>query len=235
MARTIIVLLGCPGAGKGTQAPVIRKLLGIPQISTGGILRDEIVADTRLGRVVKERMKAGGLVSDDIVNHLVAQRIRKDDCALGFILDGYPRTVQQAQTFQMELTDTEEIVAMDIDVDIETLVLRLKSRLQCKCCNAVYNLETATPRFEGLCDHCGIGLVQRDDDREEVVRERFRTYQDHTRPLVEYFQGYGVYHRVDGMKPTDEVSRSITKILQNRGIRSMKRTSTSFRLPVLTL
>jgi adenylate kinase len=234
LARTIVFLLGCPGAGKGTQAPVIRNLLGIPQISTGGILRDEIVADSELGRAVQNQMKAGKLVSDAVVNQLVAQRILKGDCASGFILDGYPRTVEQAEWFQVKIAEADEVMAIDIDVDVESLVSRLKTRLQCKCCNAVYNVATAAPRIEGLCDHCGIGLVQRDDDREDIIRERFHTYQNHTRPLVEYFRRFGVYHRIDGMRSAGEVSQSISFILQSCSPAAFKQRKSSHWLPVLS-
>jgi adenylate kinase len=202
MPRTIIILLGCPGAGKGTQARIIKRSLPIPHISTGAILRDEIAAQTELGRGVLAQIRSGQLVSDAIVDRLIAQRIRKSDCAHGFILDGYPRTVSQAKSLQKMLRSSDRVVTIGIEISIDELVSRLKRRLLCTRCNAVYNTESAPPTLHGLCDHCGTELIQREDDREETTRERFRIYQDVTQPLIDHFRRSGSYRAVNGMRST---------------------------------
>jgi adenylate kinase len=213
MGRKVVILLGHPGAGKGTQARAIMHRLDIPQISTGDMLREAVARNTSYGREAKARMEAGELVSDTVVNGIVAERITRDDCKKGFILDGYPRTVQQADTFRTEMVNGDEIFVIEIGAQSNGLTNRLTCRWICPGCGEIYNTYSRAPKREGVCDVCGWSLFHRSDDREDLVRERFRTYKEETYPLVEYYQRLGVYHQVDGMRPIDEVTHEILAIL----------------------
>ena len=216
MGRKIIILLGHPGAGKGTQSRSIMQKLRIPQISTGDMLRDAVVRQTSFGKEAKERMDAGELVSDDIVNGIVAERILLEDCANGFILDGYPRTVQQAETFSRELKTDDRLFVIEISADSTNLVNRLVGRLMCPGCGDIYNIYSRLPRVESRCDRCGRELIRRLDDREDLIQERFRTYHGETYPLVEFYSAQGVYHQVDGMRPIGEVTKDILSIVEGQ-------------------
>jgi adenylate kinase len=217
MNRTIVIMLGHPGAGKGTQSRAIMRQLGIPQISTGDMLRDAIVRQTSYGQEAKERMDAGELVSDEIVNGIVAERILSTDCAGGFILDGYPRTVQQAQTFGGGLADSDQLFVIEIGADAENLLDRLVGRLMCPTCGDIYNVYSHAPVQSNVCDRCGSVLIRRSDDREDLIRERFRTYKAETFPLIEYYDRKGVFCHVDGMRPIEDVTRDILNIVQREG------------------
>jgi adenylate kinase len=213
MGRKIVILLGHPGAGKGTQARAIMHRLDIPQISTGDMLREAIAKKTSFGCEAKARMDAGDLVSDSVVNGIVAERITRDDCKKGFILDGYPRTVQQADTFSKTLTKGDELFVIEIGANSDGLTKRLTGRWICPGCGEIYNTFSRAPRVEGTCDICGWSLFHRSDDREDLVRERFRTYKEETYPLVQYYQQLGVYHQVNGMRPIEEVTKEILSIV----------------------
>jgi adenylate kinase len=213
MGRKIVILLGHPGAGKGTQARAIMHRLDIPQISTGDMLREAIAKKTSFGREAKARMDAGELVSDAIVNGIVAERITRDDCKKGFILDGYPRTVAQAQTFGKTLVKTDRLSVIEIGANSDELTGRLTGRWICPGCGEIYNTFSRAPSVEGVCDVCGWTLFHRSDDREDLVRERFRTYKEETYPLVQYYQKLGFYHRVDGIRPIEEVTKEILSIV----------------------
>lgn len=213
MGRKIVILLGHPGAGKGTQARAIMHRLDIPQISTGDMLREAIAKKTSFGCEAKARMDAGELVSDAIVNGIVAERITRDDCQKGFILDGYPRTVQQAETFRDSMVADDQLFVIEIGANSNALTGRLTGRWICPGCGEIYNTYSRAPRVEGTCDICGWSLFHRSDDREDLVRERFRTYKEETYPLVEYYQQLGVYHRVDGMRPIEQVTAEILAIV----------------------
>jgi len=215
MGRKIIILLGYPGAGKGTQAKEIRKRLGIPQISTGDMLRDAVARGTALGKAAGAKMAAGQLVSDDIVNGIVAERIRRDDCRAGFILDGYPRTVPQAKTFEKELGKDDELFVIEITADEAVILPRLGGRLMCPYCFEIYNVQSKVPQSEGVCDRCGQPLYRRPDDTEDLILERFRSYRGDTSPLIEHYQKTGRYHEVDGMREIGEVTREILSIVDN--------------------
>src|SRR5215467_8789595 len=217
MDRKIVILLGHPGAGKGTQARSIMQRLQIPQISTGDMLREAIANKTAFGCEAKTRMDAGELVSDAIVNGIVAERIKREDCKKGFILDGYPRTVSQAETFRSEMANSDELSVIEIGADSERLrrEKRLIGRLMCPGCGEIYNQYSKIPKVNNVCDVCGKGLVHRSDDREDLILERFRTYREETYPLVQFYQNLGVYHNVDGMKPIAKVTEEILKIIQN--------------------
>jgi adenylate kinase len=217
MARKIVILLGHPGAGKGTQARSIMQELEIPQISTGDMLREAIANKTAYGCEAKTRMDAGELVSDAIVNGIVADRIQRDDCQTGFILDGYPRTVSQAETFRSLMSNDDELAVIEISADPERLrkEKRLVGRLMCPGCGEIYNQYSKIPKSDKVCDICGKGLVHRSDDREDLILERFRTYREETYPLVQFYQKMGVYHQVDGMKPIAQVTDEIVKIIDS--------------------
>jgi adenylate kinase len=215
MGRKIVILLGHPGAGKGTQARAIMHRLDIPQISTGDMLREAVAKNTSYGREAKARMDAGELVSDDIVNGIVAERIARDDCQKGFILDGYPRTVQQARTFDDLVVGGDRLFVIEIGANSNALTERLTGRWICPGCGEIYNTFSRAPKSEGVCDICGWSLFHRSDDREDLVLERFRTYREETSPLVQYYQKQGVYHRVDGVRPISEVTREILSIVDD--------------------
>jgi adenylate kinase len=216
MRRKVVILLGQPGAGKGTQAKEIMRELRIPQISTGDMLRDAIAKKSACGAEAKARMDAGNLVSDDIVNRIVSERIFLDDCRNGFILDGYPRTSQQAEEFQAHLKDDDQLFVIEIGAASANLVKRLVGRLMCPepRCGAIYNVDSRAPRTEGVCDRCGRDLIRRSDDREDLIRQRFKSYRDETCPVIDFYQKIGAFHHVDGLRPIAEVTRDILQILE---------------------
>ena len=215
MSRRIVILLGNPGAGKGTQAKEIMRRLNIPQISTGDMLRDAMARQNGLGKEIRRRMDAGELVSDTTVNGIVAERIVRDDCGRGFILDGYPRTVSQAETFQQHLNGADRLFVIEIRAEDSNVLGRLVTRLMCPGCGGIYNTVSRKPSQEGVCDSCGKALVRRSDDHEESILERFRTYREETFPLVEHYRKTGCYHKVDGLRPMAEVTQDIRKIVDS--------------------
>ena len=212
--RRVVILLGPPGAGKGTQAKVVETELSLPQISTGDMLRDAIARKTLLGLEAKKAVDAGRLVSDEIVNGIVGERIKADDCKNGFILDGYPRNVSQAEAFDSNLGERDQLSVIEIRVEMKRLISRLTARRTCGQCGTIFNLESRPPRGEGVCDECRGELVHRSDDTEEVIRDRMETYRAETEPLVEFYRGEGVYHQVDGMAPIDQVAREIISLVR---------------------
>ncbi len=210
-----LVLLGAPGCGKGTHSAWITEELGIPQISTGDILRDAVAAGTDLGREAKGYMESGGLVPDDVILGLIRERLGQPDAQKGFILDGFPRTIPQAEGLQTMLSeqglDLDHVVR--IDVSREELVSRLTSRRVCPNCKAVYNMSFRPPKQDGICDACGQPVIQRADDQEETVLSRLKVYEDQTAPLVDHYQTRGVLAVVDGNQGFDETKRGIQKAL----------------------
>lgn len=218
MARIIIVFLGGPGAGKGTQARSMMRYLRIPQISTGDLLRAETKRGTELGYEIETQLSTGKLVSDVIVNQVLGLRVKMPDCEEGFMLDGYPRTLNQAVALQSQLRPKDKFVVIEIEVDPEQIIERMLSRRTCGSCGNVYNTATVKPQVEGKCDACGGDLINRSDDREEIIRERFAAFNAQTFPLRDYFKKLGVYSRVDGMRPPDEVTLDILTVLEIEGI-----------------
>jgi len=218
MGRKIVILLGHPGVGKGTQARAIVQHLGIPQISTGDMLREAIANKTAYGREAKEKMDAGELVSDSIVNGIVSERIKRDDCKKGFILDGYPRNVSQAETFRKLVKNSDRLSVIELSADSERLrkEKRLVGRLMCPGCGEIYNEFSKAPRQDQMCDLCGRQLIHRSDDREDLIKERFRTYHEETYPLTEFYKGRGLYHQVDGMRPINAVTEEILNIIDKK-------------------
>ena len=201
-----VLMFGPPGSGKGTISKLLMEKLNLPHISTGDIFRENVKAGTPLGREVKAVMDAGGLVSDELVNRIVADRLSKPDCAGGYILDGYPRTVEQADFLSRLLSQAGvRPLVLSVETDYNVIVSRLSGRRSCPNCGAVYNLNGMPPKVEGICDACGARLVVRDDDREEVIRQRFEAYEKQTAPLVAYFQKAGVaFYTVNGNEGTPE-------------------------------
>jgi len=184
-----LILFGSPGSGKGTQSKYLVEWLGIPQISTGDMLRDHMRRGTETGRAIENLMRAGSLVPDETVNQLVAERISQPDCRRGFILDGYPRTTEQAKQMLRLLNPVEaDEVVIHLAVDYNVIISRMAGRRVCLKCGTLYNAVTRPPKIEGICDNDGETLVVREDDKEEVVRERLRQYEAQTRPLIEFFR-----------------------------------------------
>lgn len=211
--RLALVLFGPPGSGKGTQSKILVDRLGIPQISTGDMLREEIRLGSPVGRSIEERMKNGLLVSDDLVNHLVEERLRQPDTGAGFILDGYPRTRQQAEVLLELLGKTGWVpVVIHLVVDYNIIIARISGRRQCPKCGTLYNDTSRPPQVAGQCDRDGEALVVRDDDRESVVRERLDAYRKQTEPLIEFFrQSNDVLYELDAS--TDPPAVLAEKIL----------------------
>lgn len=215
--RNVVILLGPPGAGKGTQAKAVETALAIPQISTGDMLRDAIARKTPLGLEAKEAVDSGNLVTDEVVNGIVRERIESDDCRDGFILDGYPRNVAQAEAFDGNLGQSDRMSVIELGVDSDQLVDRLTRRWTCRECGAIYNTSGHPPRKAGICDRCGGPLGQRSDDTEAVIRDRMDVYRAETEPVVEFYRSKGVYSRIDGMAPIDEVTRNLVSAIRGNG------------------
>ncbi len=210
-----LILLGPPGSGKGTQAQLLSAKYHVPHVSTGDMLRSEVRRGTELGLQAKEIMERGELVPDSIVGSMILHRLDKEDCARGVILDGYPRNVAQAGVLDgilAELGRTLERVIV-IEVDDDVIVRRLGGRRSCPRCGRVYHLEYNPPRDGATCDDCGVALVQRDDDREAVIRERLSLYHEKTAPLIELYEHRGLVVKVDGSQPVGEVTEGIVNAL----------------------
>ncbi len=210
-----LILLGPPGAGKGTQAKMLEEKFGIPQISTGDILRKAVGNDTPLGKKAKAYMGDGQLVPDEIVIELIKEKIKEDDCACGFILDGFPRTIVQAE----KLSETLEEMKLDIDavidfeVDLNELTVRLTGRRSCLDCGAMFHDETRPPRKRGVCDHCGHELYQRPDDNKETILKRLEVYDNETAPLKDYYRKRGNLKTLEGRGSVDEIFSQVCALV----------------------
>src|SRR5512134_3938435 len=211
-----IILLGPPGAGKGTQAKKISAEFGVPQISTGDMLREAVKNGTEMGRQAKTHMDQGGLVPDEVVIGIVKDRLQAPDCANGFILDGFPRTIPQAEALDRAVKDLKkEIrVVLSLEVDEKELMERLCGRRSCPACGAMFHVAFNRPKIEGKCDKCGAALVQRDDDKEETIRTRLVNYKKMTEPLLRYYQGSGKIRAVRATGDIDAIYAGIAKILR---------------------
>lgn len=210
-----IVMLGAPGAGKGTQAKMIAERYQIPHISTGDIFRMNIKNGTELGKEAKTYMDAGKLVPDELTVKILLDRVSNEDCKNGYVLDGFPRTIPQAEVLTDALNKLGDKIdyAINVDVPDENIVNRMGGRRSCPSCGQVYHVVHMPPKQEGVCDKCGAGLVQRDDDKPETVSQRLTVYHDQTQPLIEYYEKAGVLKNVDGTKDQKEVFEAITEIL----------------------
>ena len=211
-----LILLGPPGAGKGTQAKMLTEQFSIPQISTGDILRAAVKDGTAMGLKAKEFMDAGGLVPDEVVVGIVRDRLQEKDCVNGFILDGFPRTVPQADALQASLAEMGKELdrVISLDVDAEALVERLTGRRTCKECGRGYHVTFEPSNVAGKCDACAGALFQRDDDQEETIRKRLQVYADQTSPLINYYRDAGVLLELDGMQPISQVQEKMLSLLQ---------------------
>jgi len=213
-----LILLGPPGAGKGTQAKMLTEKFSIPQISTGDILRAAVKDGTPMGQKARAFMNSGGLVPDEVVVGIVRDRLQEEDCNNGFILDGFPRTVAQADALQTSLQemgkDLDRVISLEVDT--EALVERLTGRRTCKECGRGYHVKFDSSRVAGICDTCGGTLFQRDDDQEETIRKRLQVYADQTSPLIRYYREAGVLMELDGMQSIPLVQEKLLSLLQAR-------------------
>ena len=210
-----IIMLGAPGAGKGTQAAVLCEHFGIPTISTGNMIREALKNGTEMGLKAKSFMDEGKLVPDEVVIGIVKERLSQDDCSKGFILDGFPRTIPQAEALDAALEKINEKMdyAIDVDVPDENIVNRMSGRRACLNCGATYHLISIPPKVEGICDRCGSEIVLREDDKPETVQKRLKVYHEQTQPLIDYYKNQGILKSVDGTQPMDEVFKAIVTIL----------------------
>jgi adenylate kinase len=211
-----IILLGPPGAGKGTQAKLLIERLGVPQISTGDMLRAAVKAGTPLGREAKAYMDRGALVPDGVIIGLVRERLQSADCIRGYILDGFPRTVAQAEALEKTLLDLR--LSLDhvlcLEVPPEDLVVRIAGRRTCRVCGAMFHVRFSPAKRDGVCDACGGETYQRDDDREDTVRRRLEVYAQQTEPLVRFFEGRGLLRRIAG---TGEIPEIFARMVESLG------------------
>jgi len=217
-----LVFLGPPGAGKGTQVKMLSKMLNIPSMSTGDVLRAEVASGSELGRLAKSYMERGELVPDDVVIRIVEKWLREGNAKRGFILDGFPRNLRQARELDeiLRREGAELTAAIYLDVPEDEIVKRLSGRLSCRRCGTVYHMQFNPPKEDLKCDACGGDLYQREDDREEVVRQRFRVYVESTRPVLDYYRSTGKLLVIDGLGAIDDVNKRIVK-----GLREMTRST----------
>jgi len=211
-----IIMLGAPGAGKGTQAKMIAEKYQIPHISTGDIFRANIKNGTELGMEAKKYMDQGQLVPDELTVKILLDRVAQDDCKNGYVLDGFPRTIPQAEVLDKALNELGEKIdyAIDVEVPDENIVKRMSGRRACLACGATYHIEHIPPKQEGICDTCGQSLVLRDDDKPETVLNRLKVYHKQTQPLIDFYTQKGVMKAVDGTVDMHEVFDSIVEILR---------------------
>lgn len=211
-----IVMLGAPGAGKGTQAKRLAAKYGIPHISTGDIFRANIKNGTELGMKAKVYMDQGLLVPDELVVDLVIDRFKEPDCEKGYVLDGFPRTIPQAKALDEALAKNNDGLeyAIDVDVPDEKIIRRMSGRRACIGCGATYHVVTIPPKKDGICDTCGAELVLREDDKPETVEKRLKVYHEQTQPLIDYYQGKGILRSVDGTRDMEEIFMDIVGIVE---------------------
>lgn len=211
-----IIMLGAPGAGKGTQAKMIADKYGVPHISTGDIFRANIKNGTELGMEAKKYMDQGLLVPDELTVKILLDRVAADDCKNGYVLDGFPRTIPQAEVLDNALNGLGDKIdyAIDVDVPDENIVKRMSGRRACLACGATYHMEHVPPKAEGICDRCGKELVLRDDDKAETVLNRLKVYHKQTQPLIDFYGAKGILKTVDGTQPMEDVFGAIVKVLE---------------------
>lgn len=210
-----IIMLGAPGAGKGTQAQMIADKFGIPHISTGDIFRENVKNGTELGMEAKKYMDQGLLVPDELTVKILLDRVAKDDCENGYVLDGFPRTIPQAEVLDAAIKELGDKIdyAINVDVPDENIIRRMSGRRACLACGATFHIEHIPPKQEGICDRCGKELVLRDDDREETVKNRLDVYHKQTQPLIDFYTKQGILKTVDGTADMKDVFTAIIAIL----------------------
>ena len=213
----IVILMGAPGAGKGTQAKRLSASRGLVHISTGDLFRENLANETELGKKVKGTMESGELVPDELVLDMLFERVSRPDCEGGYLLDGFPRTLPQAEAFEQRLGADAELIVPNLEVRAETIVRRASGRLICKPCGHIQHIEFSPPKVAGRCDECGGELIQRKDDQPDVVRERLRVYEEQTAPLVDFYQTRGVLHPVDGERDADLVFADVEALVPAAG------------------
>lgn len=211
-----IIMLGAPGAGKGTQAKMIAEKYAIPHVSTGDIFRANIKEGTELGKEAKKYMDQGLLVPDELTVKILLDRVAKDDCKNGYVLDGFPRTIPQAQVLDNALEELGDKIdyAIDVEVPDENIIKRMSGRRACLGCGATYHIEHIPPKKDGVCDTCGQELVLRDDDQPETVKNRLEVYHEQTQPLIDFYTEKGILKTVDGTKDMKDVFVAIVSILE---------------------
>ncbi len=211
-----IIMLGAPGAGKGTQAHMIAEKYNLPHVSTGDIFRANIKNGTELGKEAKGYMDRGELVPDELTVRILLDRVAQEDCKNGYILDGFPRNIPQAEVLEKELEKLGEKIdaAIDMEVPDESIIRRMSGRRACSSCGATYHIVNVPPKKEGICDVCGEALILRDDDKEETVQKRLDVYHEQTQPLIEFYTQKGILKTVDGTQDMMSVFQTITKILE---------------------
>lgn len=213
MDKSVIILLGAPGSGKGTQAAHLAKELGIAHISTGELMRDEIRRKTPIGLKIQSFVESGKYATDEMLFEVLFNRINREDCQKGYILDGVPRTIHQAEVLEEKYQSGVRLIVANLDVKEQTIIDRAASRLLCRDCGAVYNKVSAPSKQEGVCDNCGGELYHRKDDQPEVVQERLKVYKDQTQPLINFYESRGLLHHIDGELPVDEVYAKLSKLI----------------------
>ena len=210
-----IIMLGAPGAGKGTQAKMLAEKYGIPHVSTGDIFRANIKNQTELGMEAKKYIDQGLLVPDELTVKILLDRVAKDDCKNGYVLDGFPRTIPQAEVLDKAVSELNESIdfAINVDVKDENIIRRMSGRRACLKCGATYHIEHIPPKQEGICDTCGSELVLRDDDKPETFKKRLEVYHEQTQPLIDYYNKKGILREVDGSQDMKDVFNAIVSIL----------------------
>lgn len=213
----MVILFGAPGAGKGTHAKRLSAILGIPHISTGDIFREEMERNTELGQKVRSYIEKGELVPDEVVNEVVRNRLAREDCKKGFILDGYPRTLPQAEALEKILTELSLPLkkVINLEVSEEEIIRRLSGRRICKNCGAIFHIINMPPKKEGICDYCGGELYQREDDTPEAIRHRLEVYHKQTEPLLRYYRDRGLLVNINCEVPLEESVAEMLKILKD--------------------
>ncbi|MCR5686491.1 MAG: adenylate kinase [Lachnospiraceae bacterium] len=211
-----IIMLGAPGAGKGTQAEMIAEKYGIPHISTGDIFRANIKEGTKLGMEAKQYMDKGQLVPDELTVRILLDRVSSEDCAKGYVLDGFPRTIPQAEVLDAEVAKLGDKIDLAIDVNVpdENIIHRMSGRRACSKCGATYHIEHVPPKKDGICDKCGAELILRDDDKPETVKKRLEVYHKQTQPLIDYYSRLNILRTVDGTRDVKEVFSDIEALLE---------------------
>lgn len=210
----VFILLGPPGSGKGTQVSRLSERMGLPGISTGDLFRQNISRGTPLGQKAREYMNAGNLVPDEIVLDMLFKRISEPDCNKGFFLDGFPRTVAQADALEERTAGRVRLIVIDLQVPDEEIMTRMTGRLVCKQCSAIYHSKFSPPKHPGVCDKCGGELYQREDDKVDVIRERLNVYRRQTAPLIDYYEKKGVLHHVNGVGSPDTVFADLLAVTE---------------------